>query len=457
MSISKDVRSFWVRTDRSSRQPQLRQYSTLQRGAIVAFFVLELLAVTFFQKFAIPINIQLYNFSIVLGNVELAIPISCISLIVLFAIIPPKIDIIRLYLFVIFLLCTLLSVVLVRNTYSPASVLLVLIINAPFIFVLEIDSKTYRELLELFLKLMLVVGGLVLLQHIMQLLWTWRSWPNLDKIVPQEFLFSGYVYDQPIRYGSHFMKPNAFFFLEVSYVSQWTAVAFAVELIFFKRLLRLIFYGIILVISFAGTGIFLLLICSPVLISRLSWRTAVGVAVAFAVSVGIASEVKWYEQVNGRFGEYARANSSSNHRFIEPLQMLVEALNRPDSLITGQGPGNIPKGPQQLWWASTKLTYEYGVLTTMSFISFFAYMLFKGAPSKRLALVLFVMFNIMGGFNIPVYPYFMFILGGLFRIRDEKRIRGARRLDSKIVAKPGDLLKWRGGAQGWGAGEITND
>jgi hypothetical protein len=37
------------------------------------------------------------------------------------------------------------------------------------------------------------------------------------------------------------------------------------------------------------------------------------------------------------------------------------------------------------------------------------------------AIVLFVLFNLMGGFNIPVYPLLIFLIGGLFRIKVEKR------------------------------------
>ena len=89
-------------------------------------------------------------------------------------------------------------------------------------------------------------------------------------------------------------------------------------------------------------------------------------------------------------------------------------------MFTGEGPGNIPKGEARIWWASTKLTYEYGILPAISFMAFFGYMLFYKAPSQRVAMVLFVLFNLMGGFNIPVYPLLIFLIGGLFRVSHGK-------------------------------------
>ena len=196
------------------------------------------------------------------------------------------------------------------------------------------------------------------------------------------------------------------------------AVAVALELVYFRRLWRLIFYGVILLASFAGTGLLLLAICAPVLLTRMSWKSLLGVGAVVAAGVLFAIQINWYGQVNQRFAEYKQTNTSANHRFIEPFEVLVEVLHRDNSMFTGEGPGTIPKGENRIWWASTKLAYEYGIIPAISFMAFFAYMLFVKAPSQRIAMVLFVMFNLMGGFNIPVYPLLIFLIGGFFRIRD---------------------------------------
>nr|QQZ51583.1 hypothetical protein JKL49_11685 [Phenylobacterium glaciei] len=213
------------------------------------------------------------------------------------------------------------------------------------------------------------------------------------------------------------MKPNGIFFLEVSYVSQFLAVAFALELVYFQRLWRLIFYAVILVSTFAGTGLLLLAVCAPILLGKINARTLGGVLIVIAISALLAVQINWYQQVEHRFGEYRNTGASANHRFIEPYEVLVEVVKRPYSAYTGSGPGSGAKDGQAFWWVSTKLAYEYGFLTMISFLAFFGYVLFANAPSRRIAFVLFILFNFMGGFIIPVYPLFIFLLGGMFRVR----------------------------------------
>ena len=410
------TRSFWQVGTSSVAALRGRIPSSARRYALMAFFTFEVVCLTFLQKVAVPLDFEQFGFSLNLGAVEVAIPLSYLALGVLFVFAPPRIDLNRLILFVIFVLLALISVSAVRNYFSPASLMLVLIINAPFIFVIDISEATYRRLIKIYLNIMIFFGVVVLAQQLMQLIWTWHSWPNLDRLIPENFQFTGFVYIQLIRYGSNLMKPNGIFFLEVSYVSQWTAVALALELVYFRRVLRLLFYAVILVASFAGTGLLLLAICAPVLLTRMSWKSLLGVAAVVALGVVFAVEINWYEQVNHRFTEYQQTRSSANHRFIEPFDVLVDVLHKDNAMFTGEGPGNIPKGEARIWWASTKLTYEYGILPAIAFMVFFGYMLFYKAPSQRIALVLFVLFNLMGGFNIPVYPLLIFLIGGLFRV-----------------------------------------
>ena len=215
------------------------------------------------------------------------------------------------------------------------------------------------------------------------------------------------------------MKPNAIFFLEVSYLSQWTALALSLELVYFQRRWRMLFYAIVLLTSFAGTGILLLVISAPVLLSRLSWKSVLVVGLIFAICVGIAIRINWYQSVEQRFTEYQREGASANHRFIEPFVELRDVLASPKFIVSGIGPGNGPKGHNEFWWVSTKMAYEYGVLSALSFIVFLGYCLFDRPPSKRIAFVMFCFLNFMVGFLIPVYPVLMLVSGTLFRLGGE--------------------------------------
>ena len=237
---------------------------------------------------------------------------------------------------------------------------------------------------------MIAAGAIVLVEQVAQLIWTWRVWPDLDTAIPQQFLMMGYVYIQPIKYGSELMKPNGIFFLEVSTVSQFTALALALELVYFRRTWRMVFYAIVLIACFAGTGLFLLLVTAPVLLSRLSRRSLAVMAAMFAAFVVTALAINWLPMVQQRFMEFQNYGSSSHHRFVMPFLVLFEPVETTVVALRRPGTRQYPDRQRaDVWWAATKLAFEYGFATMIAFFVFIGYVLFQGrAEGQRIALVL---------------------------------------------------------------------
>ena len=122
----------------------------------------------------------------------------------------------------------------------------------------DVSEETYLECMNYFLNAMLWVAGVVVVQHAIQLVQSAQAWPNLEKVVPRALLMDGYNYLQPLHYGARFYKPNAVVFLEVSLISQFTALAMIIELVYFTQIWRLAVYAGVLVAIFAGTGLLLL-------------------------------------------------------------------------------------------------------------------------------------------------------------------------------------------------------
>lgn len=387
------------------------------RAALSAFFFVAAAALIFLQKFAITYNPRSFGLPIDGGPVEMVLPIFYAAFGVTCFFHPPKIDVGRLILAVVFVVMSALGVLLQNNTYSSNSLFLMYVIYLPFVFYFETSSALFRRMMAIYLNLMLGIGGIVIIEHIVQFLSSSKYLIDLDAIIPHQFLWEGYVYKQPIVYGSKYMKPNAIFFLEVSYLSQFIAVALAIELVFFRRLWRLVFYSGLLISTFAGTGVLLLAVTFPVLLSRLNLRTLGMVAIVMSLTAALAVSINWYGQVQNRFGEYKRVGTSANYRFVTPYIALQRVLSRPHSLYTGSGPGSGPREGQEFWWVSAKIAHEYGFLTVFAFEAFMGWVLFANAPSKRIGLVLFVLLNFMAGFIIPVYPLFIYLLGGAFRIK----------------------------------------
>jgi hypothetical protein len=228
-------------------------------------------------------------------------------------------------------------------------------------------------------------------------------------------------YIQPLKYGSRFMKPNAIFFVEVSVLSQWLAVALALELVFFARIWRMAFYASVLMACFAGTGLLLIAIAGPVLLGRVNARLMGLIFLAVLVALVVAVKIHWYDIVSHRFLEYQKVGASANQRFVAPVDVMFAEFDKPGFFFTGEGPGAISKTEGNTWWVVAKLAYEYGVLPTFAFCSFLLYVLFAGAPSKRMAFTYAILMNFMGGFIIPIWPLLIFVLGGLFRIKASER------------------------------------
>ena len=426
-------RSFWAKPNGApSRREKIAKATG--RQAVYILFVLELLSCILLQKFAIPLTLSFRGGTVNLGEIEVALPITYCALAVLFAFRPPKIDLNRLLLLVTFIVLAVLSTVQVNATYSGGSIALAIALSIPLIFEIEISEYSHRRMLKFYINFMTAVGFVVIAQLLMELLFGWRSWPNFDRIFPDNFLYHGFVYIQPLKAGSNLMKPNAFVFLETPQVSQFTALALAIELIYFRRMLRMMFFAIILIATFAGTGILLLALSAPVLLTRMSWKSILGVLAIIGVCIVISFQLNWYQQVNHRFTEYQQTGSSANHRFIEPLDKLGEILQRKNSFFIGEGPGNISKGRAHVWWAVTKVADEYGILTSLSYLALFGYVLFVRAPSQRFGFVLFILLNFMAGFGIPIYQILIFLLGGLFRIRSN---------DNDESAPKPSALGWR--------------
>ena len=399
----------------SSGKPSSRDANALRRPALYTFFAFEVFCMTFLQKIVIPINLGSLG-----GPVQVVLPLTYAALFVLIFFVKIKVDINRLLLMSAFFIAATISIMAQPNPYSANSVLLMAAVYLPFILYIEVSESTFLKLVKIYINFMLFFGCIAFLQYVTEFIWTWRVWPNLDKIVPPAFLFDGFVYMQGIKVGSQWMKPTGVVFLEISYLSQWTAIALALELVYFRRLWRMIFFGVVLFACFAGTGLLLLIISGPVLASRLSRRSLLMVGLVMVACVITIFAIDWVGQVQHRFLEFQHTNTSGHNRFITPFDVLANFSEHISAVWTGDGPGSGDKSKNEFWWVITKLTYEYGYMTTISFFAFFVYVIFNGAPSQRISFMMLIFYNFMGGFIIPVYPLLVFLLVGLFRIRQPK-------------------------------------
>ncbi len=393
-------------TDNPRRTTTVPTLSQRNSNILFALFIVLALSVTAFQKIGIGSSAE--------NVVALAIPVFVAGIALTCIFVKPVIDPIRVAGYFVFITASAASTALLAPQYSPSSLLLFAILYLPMIVSFQVTDTLYRKCMNAFVNIMLFFCAVTIAQHVIQITAGAKFWPNPADYFPANMLIPDFNYTQTIIYGSRYMKPNGVSFLEVSMLSQYIALALAVELVLFQRTSRMAVFGVTVMLTFAGTGILLLLLTLPVLLGRLPVRRMVVIVGVLVLVSYIAFKVGWFDIISERMSEYKQNGSSANLRFVEPLDRLILFLGNPDALFAGIGAGQIEKGRNFQWWPFTKASIEYGLIPGLLFYAYVLYSLFKGAVHKSIAFTLAVWFTFEGALLTAINPLTCVLLGTLF-------------------------------------------
>jgi hypothetical protein len=380
-----------------------------QARFLLGLFLFGILGITFLQKFGYVANSQ--------GALPVILPLITGGLLLACVVLKPVFDPIRIGLYAVMVIISGLSSIFLAPVYSETSLVLLVVLYLPMTVAFETSEVTYRRCMDAFVTVMLFFCGMIAVEHFVQFAIGPAAWPDLNKLVSPNWLVPDYNYLQPIFWNMPYHKPNAIVFLEVSILSQFIALALAVEIALFQRPLRLAILAGGLMATFAGTGVLLMALTLPVLLGRLSVRQMVMVILALTMISYVAYKFGWFEIVSNRMDEYKQTGSSANMRFIEPLDRLIQFIGRDNALFGGIGAGQIEKGRNFQWWPFTKSAIEYGLIQALAFYAFFLYALVKNAPSRTLAFVLAVWYTFEGALLTAINPLACVLLSTIFFIR----------------------------------------
>ena len=401
-----------------------RKTIEIRDRAIFIAFIAITIAVTFLQCFGVP-----------LGNdaaVPVAVPVMALSLAALCYFVPPRIDPLRLGLYMVFIITAGAATGLFADRYSPVSLALLVLLYAPFALSFPTSEANFHRCLNFFSNVMMALAVVEFAQHAIQIVAGPQAWPNLYQLLPKSMLIPYFNYLQPLVWHSHFAKPQAFVFLETSFLSQYLALALAIEIVVFRRPKRVALFAAALFATFAGTGILLIAVALPVLVGRMSFRNKLIIVTILLVVAGLADEAGWLNTVGGRVIEYQKTGGSANHRFIEPFDRMVAFLGKPGAIYSGIGAGQIEKTDNHQFWPIAKATIEYGLIAGTAFYAYFVYALFDHPPSRRLAVTLLLWFTFEGSLLTAVNPITCVLLSSLFVI-ERDRPAGRRRRRSRTA------------------------
>jgi len=285
---------------------------------------------------------------------------------------------------------------------------------ATMLFRVEVDRAVLLRCLGVFQTSMCFVAYIVITQQIIQYTVGNAYWPNLENILPNYLLVGDYAYIRPYAWRSPFLVPNGVFFLEPSVVSEFTALALAAEIVWFKRLQRLSLYAFSLVVGVAGSGVAIIAICSIPLFLNMDrrlrlWALGLGVPVlSIAISLGAFSHFV------DRSAEFSNQNSSAYARVTIPFEATLRLSVDPDYLMVGNGPGTSVKAINTVQWPINKIIYEYGLTTAIMFHVFLAVAILAHPVNRTVAMVIFIPHIVFGGGFVTHTNIMMLVLFGSF-------------------------------------------
>jgi hypothetical protein len=373
------------------------------------FFVTQLLAVVALQRIVVPgvsVEIVLVTFAAGLAGLCLFGEVQICGT--------------RVILFSAFAVSICLSSFLASRDVSASSLILLLAAYAPYVIMLEVSRTFYLRCINFFVDVMIVIAFVTVIQIGGQALTGKIIVPNMDDLVPKQMIIEGFVYWQTLEWGAELIKPPAFFFREVSFVSQFLALAIVAEIAFFRRFWRLVVLGSALFATFAGTGLLVLACTAPFLIAKFSRAAKLFAIPIIAVAVTGLAVSGWFSNVEHRLDEYEDASSSAYGRFIYPILVLSRLEDTDNPLLGGMGAGNADRATKGagVLAAPTKLLLEYGVVPAVLFYVFFIYCLFHRTPDLSFSFAQLIV-HVLGGGYLLVSPYIIlfFILGPMWMVR----------------------------------------
>lgn len=301
--------------------------------------------------------------------------------------------------------------------FSPGSIFLLILILAMYSFVVPMDEENYDRILKTFQIVAACASVMVFVNWGTQIVGMGIF--SIEDFIPLSFRYINYVYMNKLRWDLHWIKPNGFFFLEVSHLSQFIGMALIIELAKFRRLKFMALYAVALLSSFGGTGTLLVLSSAPFLIARLPRKYIVAAALAVPFMLVVAAQIGVLDNFTGRVEEFGQEKSSGYNRFVLPAVTAAEALGR-DGLggLLGSGAGSIPAGDPTkggfngfAWSPYAKVIYEYGLIGFLIWLPLTVLAIFNRGVPFVICWIAFVQYNFLNGsLNVPLHTVYCYII-----------------------------------------------
>lgn len=230
----------------------------------------------------------------------------------------------------------------------------------------------------------------------------------LAEVLPRSLIVPGFVTTYPIFWGSSIFKANAWFALEASFLSFMLGLAMVAALISRRHPALVVWIGLGILCTTAGSGIVIVLLYVLVSVVRGDGRHLLRYLLFGIPVLLIGTATALGDAILSRVGEAGQARSSTSLRAIEPYLHLVPRWFSDVSLaLVGGGPGSSQRVIDDLGILGllvptpAKMLYDYGLIGGVLLLAMIL-LAYRGSPAPALAFALAVSMMLLQGSAQPL-------------------------------------------------------
>jgi hypothetical protein len=250
-------------------------------------------------------------------------------------------------------------------------------------------------------------------------------------------------------------KSNGFFLVEPSVASQFLAIGIIIEVLFFRRWLYLVAFGLALVLTLSGTGTLVLATFVLTVALRLGWKGVALAAVCIVFTAVLAGVVMLTfpavaDIAVGRLNEFTTIGTSGFIRFVTPFWLINDVMREyPSAALFGIGAGTSERLTLPYHYAvntPVKIAVEYGFPVLILYFSLFL----SGRRTKRQSALVppvFVLLMIAGAYQQFAPVMFLMVLlictVSLTEAESRWQVAGSREPSQRSSWRPGAIRSRR--------------
>lgn len=312
---------------------------------------------------------------------------------------------------------------LFNSDASLFSLAFLVFLYIPLIFVFKKTASNFHtRLLKYFQKLMLLAAIIGIVQFTSQ--YVGFYYQDFFQYLPQNFVQQGYNTSYQIQWGSIYFKSNGVFFLEPSFFSQFLALSLIIEFIYFKRIKNILAYLAALLCTFSGTGLLLLIPFGVITILKLKPSRLVPLVILIIITFSIFLTSEFGRVTMTRVNEFSTPGTSGYIRFVAPFKAVIDITKEnPIAIFTGLGPGAVDDlaiGYSANFSAIPKLIIEYGLIATISFLTFLFISFFHKTKSYIISMSLLTLYILLSGNLLQAQTVYLVYILGMLIVHENK-------------------------------------